>query len=130
MSLGGYTAALLATLPGLELACVGMVVPLSSLADFALRHGRLGEGDGANALHAALEAVYLPSSPFARPPAVAPDRVAILAARGDQITGLGQAERLGLHFGVSPRVGPGSHLMQRALPWGALGAHLATHLRR
>jgi dienelactone hydrolase len=120
MSLGGYTTALLATLPALDLAFAGMVVPLASLAGFARRHGRLGDGAMAERLEAALERVYRPSSPFARAPAVASDRVVILAARGDRVTGVDQAERLAAHFGVTPRIGPGSHLVQRGLDWRAL----------
>jgi pimeloyl-ACP methyl ester carboxylesterase len=116
MSLGGYTAALLATLLP-ELASVSLIIPLASLADFARLQGRLGGGESADALHAGLEAVYRPTSPLSRPPRIAPERVRIWATRGDRITGVAHAERLGRHFGVEPTVVPGSHLVQTRLPW-------------
>ena len=118
MSLGGYTAGLLATLDE-GLARLALVIPLASLADFARDRGRLGIGPVATELHAALEAVYAPSSPLGRPPRISPDRVRIVAARGDRITGVDQARRLADHFGVELEVAPGSHLVQR-LPWASL----------
>jgi pimeloyl-ACP methyl ester carboxylesterase len=119
MSMGGYTSALLATLLP-ELAYVVLVIPLSSIADVARAHGRLGEGEGAEALHAALEAIYRPSSPFARPSQLPPDRMRVVAARGDRITGVAQAERLAGHFQAPLTVVRGSHTLQYGLPWGEI----------
>jgi dienelactone hydrolase len=117
MSLGAYTAALFATLEP-SLAFAGLVIPLGSLADYARLHGRLGEGDEAGELHAALEHVNAVISPYARPSVLPPERVRILAARSDRITGLVQAERLGRHFGVAPTVCAGSHILQVGVPGG------------
>jgi hypothetical protein len=128
MSLGGYTAALLATLEP-DLACAVLVLPLASIADFARQHGRLGSTAEAPAVHAALEAVYRPSSPFARPSRVEPDRVWITAARGDRITGIAHAERLAAHFGVTPKVGAGGHLLQIGIGWPQIVAFTAERLR-
>lgn len=129
MSLGGYTAALLATLLP-ELSFVAMVIPLASIADFARAQGRLGIGPTADAVHRGLEAVYRPTSPFSRPSLVAADRVRIVAARGDRITGLAHAARLGAHFGVEPEVRPGSHLIQFAYRWSALTDFTASCVNR
>ncbi|MCA9490532.1 MAG: alpha/beta hydrolase family protein [Myxococcales bacterium] len=118
MSLGGYTTALLATLDD-DLARIALVIPLASLADFARDRGRLGDGPEVERLHEALEAVYAPSSPLSRPPRIAPDRVRVVAARGDRITGVEQARRLANHFGAEVELTPGSHLVQR-LPWPSL----------
>jgi hypothetical protein len=115
-SLGGYTAALLATVEA-DLAFLALVVPLASIADFARAHDRLGEGSDADALHAALEAVHRPTSPLSRPPRLPPERVRIVAVRGDRVTGVAQAERLARHFGVAPVVGPGGHLLQVGVDW-------------
>jgi hypothetical protein len=119
MSLGGYTAALLATVVD-DLADLLLVVPLASLAGFARQHGRLGLGPTADALHDALEAVYRPTSPLSRPPRVPPDRVRVVAARSDGITGVEQARRLASHFGAPLTEVRGSHLMQQHLPWKEL----------
>jgi pimeloyl-ACP methyl ester carboxylesterase len=128
MSMGGYTAALLATLLP-ELAYVVLVIPLSSIADIARAHGRLGEGSGADALHAALEAVYRPSSPFARPSVVPPDRVFAVAARGDRITGVAQAERLAGHFSAPLSVVRGGHILQYGLPWEEISSFVLQRSR-
>jgi pimeloyl-ACP methyl ester carboxylesterase len=111
MSLGGYTTALLATVEP-DLAFAGLIIPLGSIADYAHRHGRLGQGAQAEAMHAALERVNAPISPYTRAPVLSPDRVRIVAARHDRITGVAQAERLGRHFGVEPTVCAGSHILQ------------------
>lgn len=123
VSLGAYTAALLATLE--PLAFLGLMTPLASLADYARMHGRLGEGAVADAGHAALERVNAPISPFSRPSRVPPDRVRIAAARSDQITGMAQAERLGRHFGAEVERCVGGHILRvgvrpavsRWVPW-------------
>jgi len=121
MSLGGYTAGLLATLVD-DLASLLLVVPLGSLALFAHQHGRFGVGATAEALRDALEAVYRPTSPLSRPPRLSPDRVQVVATRSDGITGLRHAELLASHFGVTPRVVRGSHLLQHHLPWAELAS--------
>jgi len=119
MSLGGYTAALLATLiDGIH--GVGLVVPLACIPTLAHLQGRLGEGPVAERLRDALREVYRPSSPLARPPRVGPARVRILATRGDLVTGRPHAELLAAHLGVEPELCPGSHLVQAGIRWDAL----------
>jgi hypothetical protein len=121
MSLGGYTAGLLATLAD-DLAFAGMVIPLASMGDYALDHGKLGTGPDAVAQHAVIEGVFRLVSPLSRPSRLPPERVKIVAARQDRITGMTHANKLAAHFGVEPVVCPGSHILQRLSPgWAALG---------
>jgi pimeloyl-ACP methyl ester carboxylesterase len=111
MSLGGYTAALLATIePGLAFATP--IIPLASLADFARDQGRLGTGEQVIAQRDALEAAHHLVSPFARPPRVPKERVLIVGAESDRITPIAHAERLAAHFGAQlVRMG-GGHILQ------------------
>ena len=111
MSLGGYTTSLLATVER-DLAFAVPIIPLASLADFALEQGRLGAGEEARLQHGALEEANRVVSPLARPSLVPPDRVLIVAAEGDRITPMGHAERLRSHFGADIVRFPGGHLLQ------------------
>lgn len=119
MSLGGYAAALLATVLD-DIDALGLVVPLACIPTLAWSQGRLGEGPLADRVRDALRDVYRPSSPLSRPPRVRPDRVRILAARGDLVTGLPHAELLAAHFGAEPILCPGSHVVQAGIRWSAL----------
>jgi len=125
MSLGGYTVSLLATIePGL--ASLAPIIPLASLADFALEQGRLGTGDEARAQRDALEEANRIVSPFARPSLVPPERVLVVAARRDHITPIAHAERLARHFGAKTVLFEGGHLLQfgRAEAFRAIGRWL------
>jgi pimeloyl-ACP methyl ester carboxylesterase len=127
MSLGGYTTALTATVePGLAFAAP--IIPLASLADFALEQGRLGSGDDARRQHAALEAAQRIVSPFARPSLVAKERVLVTAARADRITPIAHAERLAEHLGARLVRFEGGHLLQfgRAEAFRTIGRWLGT----
>jgi pimeloyl-ACP methyl ester carboxylesterase len=117
MSLGGYTASLLSTLEA-DLAFLAPVIPLASLADFALQAGRLGKGEAAIAQHAALEAAYAQVSPFSRRSLVPPDRVVIVGAMADRITGMDHARRLHGHLGGQLVECRGGHLLQYGLEQG------------
>lgn len=111
MSLGGYSTALLATVEqGLSFAVP--IIPLASLADFALEQGRLGTGERARLQHDALEEANRIVSPLARPPLVRPDRALIVAAESDRITPISHAERLSKHFGAKIVRFGGGHLLQ------------------
>ncbi len=112
MSLGGYTAALLATLQEGLSFCVP-VIPLASLADFAREQGELSAAPAAEAEeHALLERIYRVVSPVARRPLIAPARTMVVAAKADRITPVAHARKLAAHFG-SPLVSwHGGHLLQ------------------
>ncbi len=122
MSLGAYAASLTATVePGLDFLVP--VIPLASIADFALARGHLGRGEGARLQHDALDRAHRALSPLHRAPRIAAARTLVLAARGDRITPLSHAERLAAHFGSELLVRSGSHLLQ---VWRAGGYRAAT----
>ncbi len=112
MSLGGYTAALLATVePRLDF--VVPVIPLSSLADFAREQGSLSSvAEEASAQHALLESIYRRVSPVARPSLVPPERCLVIAAKADRVTPAAHARRLSVHLRAPLHSFYGSHLLQ------------------
>lgn len=111
MSLGGYTAALLATLE--ELDFVVPFIPLASIADFAREGGRLvGTRSQRARQHALLEAVHAPISPLSRAPRVPPAGRLVLAARGDRVTPVSHARRIAEHFDAPLELFSGGHLLQ------------------
>lgn len=112
MSLGGYTASLLATIqPGLSF-CVP-VIPLASLADFAREQGELSAQPEIEAReHALLERIYRVVSPLDRKPLIEPARTLVVAAKADRITPVGHARKLSAHFGSQLVAWHGGHLLQ------------------
>lgn len=112
MSLGGYTAALLATVQAGLAFCVP-IIPLASLADFAREQGELSSAPEAEAEeHALLERIYRVVSPLDRRPLIVPSRTLVVAGKADRITPVGHARKLATHFG-SPMVSwHGGHLLQ------------------
>ncbi|MEI9950411.1 MAG: alpha/beta hydrolase family protein [Pseudomonadota bacterium] len=112
MSLGGYTAALLATVePGLSF-CVP-VIPLASLADFAREQGELSPAPEAAAREQALlERIYRVVSPLERKPLITPSRTLVVAAKADRITPVAHARKLAAHFGSQLVSWHGGHLLQ------------------
>jgi pimeloyl-ACP methyl ester carboxylesterase len=111
MSLGGYAAALIATVHR-DLAFTVPLIPLVSIADFARDQGRLGTGEQAALQHAALEAANRVVSPLARPSLVPKERVLVVAAEDDRVTPVAHAEKLARHFDVALTRLPGGHLLQ------------------
>ncbi len=112
MSLGGYTAALLATVQEGLSFCVP-VIPLASLADFAREQGELSAAPEAEAEeHALLERIYRVVSPLERRPLIAPSRTLVVAAKADRITPVGHARKLAVHFGSPLVAWHGGHLLQ------------------
>ncbi|HYQ28490.1 MAG TPA: alpha/beta hydrolase family protein [Polyangiaceae bacterium] len=112
MSLGGYTAALLATVePGLSF-CVP-VIPLASLADFVREQGVLSGAPEEEAReHALLESIYRVVSPLERKPLIVPARTLVVAAKADRITPVAHARKLAAHFGAQLVSWHGGHLLQ------------------
>lgn len=125
MSLGGYTAALLATLSDAFDFVVPMI-PLASVADFAREQGNLGVGEQAAAQHAALERANAVVSPLVRPLRVAKARALVIAAENDRVTPAAHGTRIAQHFGCEMITVAGGHLVQlgRREAYRALGAML------
>jgi alpha-beta hydrolase superfamily lysophospholipase len=111
MSLGGYSASLLATVePGLEFLVP--IIPLASIADFARERGRLGTREEEREQHTALEAANAIVSPLRRAPLVPKERVLVVGGEADRITPLEHAERLARHFEARLVKMHGGHLLQ------------------
>jgi pimeloyl-ACP methyl ester carboxylesterase len=109
MSLGGYSAALLATLEScLEFAM--LLVPLAAIEE---RGAQLpGDASEQSALREGLRRAYWPISPFARSPLVAAAQSLVIAGEADQVTGLEHGQRLAAHFGAELSSFHGGHLLQ------------------
>lgn len=125
MSLGGYTAALIATVTD-EMDFVMPMIPLASIADFAREQGSLGYGSQAKELHAAIDRAHWIVSPLARPLRLPNRRALVVAAEFDQITPASHARQLAKHFDCDLVTIGGGHLVQlgRSDAFRALGAML------
>lgn len=112
MSLGGYGAALLATLDA-RLGFAVFVIPLAAIEDFAFTHGRfIGTATEQHAQRTAMNAAQSTVSPLSRPPLVKGERVVVLAGESDLVTGVAHARRLSEHFETGLTVFEGGHLIQ------------------
>jgi hypothetical protein len=125
VSLGGYTASLLAT--ARPLAFVGPIIPLASFADIARAAGRLvGTPEEQRLQHEAIESAHGIVSPLARTPLVKGSRMIIGAAHGDLITPVMHAEKLSKHFEAELIKFPGGHILPigRRAVFKAIGSRL------
>lgn len=112
MSLGGFSAALAATLES-RLAFAIPIVPLASIADAARDSGRLGKTpQERQAQHRALDRVYAVTSPLHRAPVLPPGALLVIGAENDRITPVAHAEKLARHFGCRLETMRGGHLLQ------------------
>lgn len=111
MSLGGYAAALLATLESwLDFAV--FVVPLAAIEDFAHKSGRMtGDSEQQLLQREALARAQASISPFSRPSLLPASRAITVAGESDLVTGLDQAHRLAEHFGGQLSVFHGGHVL-------------------
>lgn len=112
MSLGGYTAALAATLdPSIDFLVP--IIPLASLADFALEQGSLSPAPEIAAReHALLERIHAPVSPLHAPSLLPPERALVIGARADRITPVSHARRMATHLRAPLHTWQGGHLLQ------------------
>ncbi len=111
MSLGGYVAALLATVDPTP----DFLVPFIPLADFAdafVAHQALRNEPVPPELVAAAYRGLALCSPLARRPRINGDRILVMAGEHDRITGLPHAESLAAHFGAPLATFPGAHVLQ------------------
>ena len=114
MSLGGYTTALWATIEPLDFAVA--MIPAVSMARLMWRHGAQSaqrkKAVDAGITEELLVDAFAVHTPTTRPPLVARERLAVIAGRGDRITGPEQAEELAAHWGVPVGWFDGGHLAQ------------------
>jgi pimeloyl-ACP methyl ester carboxylesterase len=134
MSLGGYAAALLATLES-DLRLGVLFVPMASIEDSALRHGHMRGTPAEQAeQRALLERAHLPVSPFARASRVPSERMVVVAGEADLVTGVEPARALAQHFGAQLSLFHGGHLLHAGREeafrpvWQLLGEFAATGL--
>ena len=112
MSLGGYTASLAATLDP-EIDFLVPIIPLASLADFALEQNSLSPAPELAAReHALLERIHAPVSPLRSPSLLARERTLVIGARADRITPVSHARRIATHLGAPLHTWQGGHLLQ------------------
>ncbi len=127
MSLGGYTAALAATLEP-EIDFLVPIVPLASLADFAFEQGALSPAPELAAREQLLlDDIHRLVSPLHASPLIAPERVLVIGARADRITPVTHARRVASHFRAPLHTWHGGHLLQfgRAEAFGKVAELLA-----
>lgn len=120
MSLGGYTTALWASVAGpgdaggIDFAVA--MIPAVSMARLMWRHGA-SSPQRARAVKAGitedlLVEAFAVHAPTTRPPRLAPERLFVIAGRGDRITPPEHAEQLAAHWSVGVRWFDGGHLAQ------------------
>jgi len=115
MSLGAYSAALLATVER-DLRFAVPLVPLAAIEDFAHESGRMVGSSAEQALQRdALARAHAPISPFSRPSLIPASHVITVAGEADHVTGIEQAKKLAQHFGGQLSVFHGGHLLQAGL---------------
>jgi pimeloyl-ACP methyl ester carboxylesterase len=120
MSLGGYTAALWASVAGSSDAggvdfAVAMIPPVS-MARLMWRDGRVSRAHRAAARAGITEDLLVDAfavhTPTTRPPRLPRARLAVIAGRADRITPPDHAEELAQHWGVEVAWFDGGHLAQ------------------
>ena len=114
-SLGGYLAALLASVES-RLDYAAALVPVASFADIVWeRSGRRGEHDAAHAAGLDLELLrrlFGPHCPLHHRPKVAAGRRLVIGGEGDRIAPPSHAAALARHWETQPRWFAGGHLAQ------------------
>jgi pimeloyl-ACP methyl ester carboxylesterase len=112
MSLGGYTAALLATATS-DVDFVLSYIPIASIPDVMNDNDLVpGTGDIQRALYEGYREQLVPITPVCRMPKVEPKRVAIISGEFDRLATVRHGARLADHFGTELVTFPGSHIVQ------------------
>ncbi len=122
MSLGGYTTALWASVAGADdhdeggLDFAVAMIPAVSMARLFWSHGETSpvrrSATKAGITEDLLADTFAVHAPLTRPVRLTPDRLAVIAGRGDRITPPDQAESLARHWGVDVAWFDGGHLAQ------------------
>ncbi len=112
MSLGGYTASLLATVTS-DVDFVLSYIPICSMPDVMNDNGLMpGSGGTQRALYEGYREQLVPITPVCREPKVDPKRVSIISGAYDRLATVQHGQRLADHFGAELITFPGAHLIQ------------------
>ena len=112
MSLGGYTASLLATVTS-DVDFVLSYIPIASIPDI-MNDNDLVPGTGAiqRTLYEGYREQLVPITPVCRMPKVESRRVSIISGEFDRLATMQHGKRLADHFGTELVTFPGGHLLQ------------------
>lgn len=112
MSLGGYTAALLATVTS-DVDFVVSYVPIANLPEVMNELGLIpGSGDAQRKLFAGYRELLMPITPEGRQPMIESERIAIISGEFDRVATVQHGTRLAAHFGTQLLTYPGAHVLQ------------------
>jgi pimeloyl-ACP methyl ester carboxylesterase len=112
MSLGGYTASLLATVTS-DVDFVLSYIPICSVPDVMNDNNLVpGSGDIQRTLYEGYREQLVPITPVCRMPKVEPDRVSIISGEFDRLATVRHGQRLADHFGTELVTFPGGHIVQ------------------
>jgi len=112
MSLGGYTASLLATATS-DVDFVLSYIPIASVPDVMNDNDLVpGSGDIQRTLYEGYREQLVPITPVCRMPKVEPKRVSIISGEFDRLATVKHGARLADHFGTELVTFPGGHIVQ------------------
>ena len=112
MSLGGYTASLLATVTS-DVDFVLSYIPIASVPDVMNDNDLVpGSGDIQRTLYEGYREQLVPITPVCRMPRVEPKRVSIISGEFDRLATVKHGQRLADHFGTELVKFPGGHIVQ------------------
>ena len=112
MSLGGCTAALLATVTS-DIDFMLSFIPIASIPDLMKDNGLVpGTGNIQRTLYEGYRDLLVPITPVNREPMVEGKRVAIISGEFDRLATAQHGARLAAHFGTELVKFPGGHIVQ------------------
>jgi hypothetical protein len=111
MSMGGYSAALVATVDA-NLDFAVLFIPLADITDAVVSHEAMRGLSIDSTLVAASRRALAVHQPLLRRPVLRGDQMLVVCAEGDRITGRSHAERLARHFDAKLAFFPGAHILQ------------------
>ena len=112
MSLGGYTASLLATVTS-DVDFVLSYIPICSVPDVMNDNNLVpGSGEMQRKLYDGYREQLVPITPVCRKPTLEPRRVRIVSGQFDRLATVQHGARLAEHFGTELITFPGGHIVQ------------------
>ena len=112
MSLGGYTASLLATVTS-DVDFVLSYIPIASVPDVMNDNDLVpGSGEIQRTLYEGYREQLVPITPVCRMPKLEPKRVSIISGEFDRLATVRHGQKLADHFGTELVKFPGGHIIQ------------------